>query len=332
MTYCTSIAETLGAVQIGVLFSTFLFGILFMQWVAYFTSKYNDGWTIRALVYWVMILDITHVAISWEYLWMYTVDNFGNALTLYAAHWQYDSGPIFIVLTAAPTQFFLVNRTRKMLGRQHPLLANCIFGFTCVLGLTQVILGLFMSGSLLALDASGTATTQGYLKYVPVSVAWESVAIATDMTVMISLVATLMYRRTGFKQSDWMVYNLVLVAIECAVPVTIFTIGHITCVIASPTTAMHQLFAWSQARLYSNTLFLNLNERSKLRRGQDTTSHGSSNVKEVNLLSAMDRGAGRSMSRPQVHIDVTREEHYAMETMSNKGNEVDADFKSGHPV
>ncbi|KAJ3754461.1 hypothetical protein EV360DRAFT_73679 [Lentinula raphanica] len=343
------IAETLGAVQIGVLF----------KWVSYFTSKFNDGVRTHespssvsgpsgmqfpvslsesvsnpifsALVYWVMLLDITHVAISWEYLWMYTVDNFGNPLTLYAAHWQYDSGPIFIVLTAAPTQFFLINRTRKMLGRQHPILANVIFSFACVLGFVQVFMGLYMSGSLLALDASGSATTEGYLKFVPISVAWESLAIATDMTVMLSLVGTLMYRRTGFRQTDWMLYNLTLVAIECALPVTLFTIGHITAVIASPTTAMHQLFAWSQARLYSNTLFLNLNERSKLRKGQDGTSHGSMNVKEVNFMSAMERTGGRNMSRPQVHIDVTREEHYVMESMSNKGND-NEDFKGVPPV
>ncbi|GAW03382.1 hypothetical protein LENED_005108 [Lentinula edodes] len=324
-----AVAETLGAVQIGVLFSTFLFGILFMQWVAYFTSKFNDGWTIRGLVFWVMLLDIVHVAISWEYLWMYTVANFGDPTTLYASHWQYDSGPIFIVLTAAPTQFFLVNRTRKMLGRQHPILANCIFALACTLG--------------------GTATTAGYVKFVPVAVAWESVAIATDMTVMsecffFNRVEVLNrfqdnpcrnahVQKNWFQaisETDWMVYNLVLVAIECALPVTLFTIGHITGVVASPTTAIHQLFAWSQARLYSNTLFLNLNERSKLRRGQDATSHGSSNVKEVNFLSAMERGTGRNASRPQVHIDVTREEHYVMQSMSNKGD--DTDFKPTPPV
>ncbi|KAJ3897754.1 hypothetical protein F5879DRAFT_995577 [Lentinula edodes] len=322
-----AIAETLGTVQLGVLFSTFLFGILFMQWVTYFTSKFNDGWTIRGLVYWIIILDITHVAISWEYLWMYTVSNFGNAATLYAAHWQYDSGPIFIVLTAAPTQFFLINRTRRMLALQHPYLANAIFAFTCTLGFVQVFMGLFMSGSLLALDASGSATTEGYTKFVPIAVAWESVAIATDMTVMISLVATLLYRRTGFRQTDWMVYNLILVAIECAFPVTLFTIGHITGVVASPTTAIHQLFAWSQARLYSNTLFLNLNERKKLRRGHDGTGNSTFKFQELNFVTGKDRSAGRNMSGsgPQVRVDVTREEDYGMESMSNTGR--DADLK-----
>ncbi|KAJ3871101.1 hypothetical protein F5051DRAFT_446634 [Lentinula edodes] len=261
---------------------------------------------------------------------MYTVSNFGNTATLYAAHWQYDSGPIFIVLTAAPTQFFLINRTRRMLALQHPYLANAIFAFTCTLGFVQVFMGLFMSGSLLALDASGSATTEGYTKFVPIAVAWESVAIATDMTVMISLVATLLYRRTGFRrvsETDWMVYNLILVAIECAFPVTLFTIGHITGVVASPTTAIHQLFAWSQARLYSNTLFLNLNERKKLRRGHDGTGKSTFKFQELNFVTGNDRSAVRNMggNGPQVRVDVTREEDYGMESMSNTGR--DADLK-----
>ncbi|GAW03373.1 hypothetical protein LENED_005095 [Lentinula edodes] len=314
-----AIAETLGTVQLGVLFSTFLFGILFMQWVTYFTSKFNDGWTIRGLVYWIIILDITHVAISWEYLWMYTVSNFGNTATLYAAHWQYDSGPIFIVLTAAPTQFFLINRTRRMLALQHPYLANAIFAFTCTLGFVQVFMGLFMSGSLLALDASGSATTEGYTKFVPIAVAWESVAIATDMTVMISLVATLLYRRTGFRQTDWMVYNLILVAIECAFPVTLFTIGHITGVPynSNPPTVC----------LVASALILNLNERKKLRRGHDGTGNSTFKFQELNFVTGKDRSAGRNMSgsRPQVGVDVTREEDYGMESMSNTGR--DADLK-----
>ncbi|KAJ4496561.1 hypothetical protein C8R41DRAFT_261759 [Lentinula lateritia] len=151
-----------------------------------------------------------------------------------------------------------------MLALQHPYLANAIFAFTCTLGFVQVFMGLFMSGSLLALDASGSATTEGYTKFVPIAVAWESVAIATDMTVI----------RTGFRQTDWMVYNLILVAIECAFPVTLFTIGHITGV---------------------------------LRRGHDGT------VRNMG-------GNG-----PQVRVDVTREEDYGMESMSNTGR--DADLK-----
>ncbi|KAE9392492.1 hypothetical protein BT96DRAFT_272838 [Gymnopus androsaceus JB14] len=316
----TTIAETLGAIQIGVLFNSFLFGIVCMQWMTYFTSKFNDSWPVRALVFWIILLDIIHVAISWEYIWMYTVENFGNFPTLFLAHWEYDCGPILIVLTAAPTQLYLVNRTRKMLSKglgKHTLIAKGIFAFTCMLVLIEVILGLYMATGLL----KGATTTAEYKEFVSVAVAWESFAIAADMTVMCSLIGTLLYRRTGFRQTDWLLYNLILVAIECAVPVTLFTIGHMTGVVASPTTAMHQLFAWSQARLYSNTLFVNLNARNKLRRGPDSVSQASgNNIREVNFLS------NRSMG-PQVRVDVTREEHFAMDSISNKETHTD-DFKS----
>ncbi|KAE9404413.1 hypothetical protein BT96DRAFT_427767 [Gymnopus androsaceus JB14] len=315
-----ALAETMGAIQIGVLFNSFLFGILFMQWVSYFTSKFNDSWPIRALVFWIIAVDVSHVAVSWQYIWMYTVDQFGNFATLYAAHWQYDTSPIFIVLTAVPTQMFLVNRTRKMLGRQHPLLANGLFALVTVLGIIQLVLGLYESFSLLITVKS----TAQYAKFIPIAVAWESTAIAADMTVMLSFIATLVYRRTGFKQTDWMLFNLMLVAVECALPVTLFTIGHIAAVINSPTTGMHQLFAWSQARLYSNTLFLNLNSRNKLRKGQESTHGTSGNVKEVNFLS-IDRHGISSRGGPQVHVDVTREQSYAMDDISSK--HIDPDFK-----
>lgn len=75
---------------------------------------------------------------------------------------------------------FLVNRTRKMLGRQHPILANGIFALVTVLGIIQLVMGLYESFSLLIT----VKTTAGYTKFVPIAVAWESVAIAADMTVM----------------------------------------------------------------------------------------------------------------------------------------------------
>lgn len=41
-----------------------------------------------------------------------------------------------------------------------------------------------MSGGLLALDASDSANIEGYAKFVPISIAWESAAIATDITIL----------------------------------------------------------------------------------------------------------------------------------------------------
>ncbi|KAF8913550.1 hypothetical protein CPB85DRAFT_554714 [Mucidula mucida] len=310
-------SETIGTIQLGILMNSVLIGVVFMQWIAYFSSKFDDPWPVKLLVYWVMTLDIAHSAISWEYLWQYTVIHFGDKATLIASHWEYDSGPWFIVLTASPIQMFLAWRIRKMLAGKPFQLGNVLFGFICTLSVIQVIFGLYMSTSLLI----GVKSTEDYVKFVNIAVAWESFALATDAIIMLSSIGTLLYRRTGFKQTDWIVFNLILVSIECAVPVTLFTVGHMTAVITSPTTGVHQLFAWSQARLYSNTLFVNLNARGKLRRGQGTSNTSGAFDQPVNILSGMERGAiSRNNVRgpQQVHIDVNREEHYAMDPISTK--------------
>ncbi|KAJ7241639.1 hypothetical protein C8J57DRAFT_1369022 [Mycena rebaudengoi] len=316
------VATTLGAVQIGVLVNSLLYGIVFMQWVSYVNYRFKDGWMIQALVYSTLFLDTAHTAISWEYLWMYTVRNFGNASTLVASHWEYDSGPIFIILCAAPIQFFLAFRIRKLLSQAPYRLADLLFGLTATLCVIQMIFGLYMSANLLI----GVTTTAGYVKFVKIAVAWESFAIATDGIIMLSSLGTVFYLRTGFKHTNWLLFNVMIVSVECAIPVTLFTIGHMTAVISSPTTGMHQLFAWSQARLYSNTLFVTLNSRGKVREGRLEPSYNNSG-NEVSILGLERRRQDAKSRTQQVRVNVTREEEYAMDTPSGKGSHSQLDFK-----
>ncbi|KAJ7175008.1 hypothetical protein C8R43DRAFT_975701 [Mycena crocata] len=318
------VAETLGVVVIGVLVNTLLLGVVFMQWVTYWTNNFKDPWQIQCLVYWMITLDIAHTCISWEYLWMYTVRKFGDVNALLASHWEYDSGPIFIIFCAVPTQFFLAWRIRKLVQTASRRLGNLIFGVTVLCSLLQAFFGLYMSGSLL----EGVNSTAGYVKFVKISVAWESFAIATDMTIMLSSIATLMYKRTGFRHTNSLIMNLTVVSVECAIPVTLFTIGHMTGVIASPTTGIHQLFAWSQARLYSNTLFVNLNVRAKFRQTPDASYASGGRNNDVNTFNGV-LGHSHGRQAAQVRIDVTREEAYVMESTASKvSNRSNSDFKT----
>ncbi|KAJ6586750.1 hypothetical protein B0H10DRAFT_2197946 [Mycena sp. CBHHK59/15] len=296
------VAQTLGVIQIGVLLNSVLLGVVFMQWVTYFGSKFKDRWQIQALVYWTMLLDIIHTAISWEYLWMYNVRNFGNLDTLLASHWEYDSGPILIIFCAAPIQascisivrLFLAWRIRQMLSRAPYRLDDLLFGMTVTLCLIQMIFGLYMSINLLI----GITTTAGYVKFVKIAVAWESFAIATDMTIMISCIGTLMYKRTGFRHTNWMILNLIMVSVECAIPVTLFTVAHMAGV--------------------------NLNMRAKFRQTPDVSY--ASGVNDLGILGGMADGRPRT----QVRIDVTREEQYVMQpTSTSESKRSNTDFKVG---
>ncbi|KAF9009777.1 hypothetical protein BDZ89DRAFT_1078405 [Hymenopellis radicata] len=183
------------------------------------------------------------------------------------------------------------------------------------------IFGLYMSvGLLIGYVKVAVAWSRSLWPLTPLSCTSEQFCFPTSSSswARISSIGTLLYRRTGFKQTDWIVFNLILVSIECAVPVTLFTIGHMTTVITSPTTGIHQLFTWSQG---ANTLFVNLNARSKLRRGQGTTNNTSGAFDQpVNILSGMERGTTNrnGVRGPQVHIDVHREENYDMDPISIK--------------
>ncbi len=68
-----------------------------------------------------------------------------------------------------------------MLGHGHPWIANGFIAAVAVLVVCEVILGLYMAIKLLA---APPLTTEGYLQFISVSVAWEAIAITIDMAVM----------------------------------------------------------------------------------------------------------------------------------------------------
>ncbi|KAJ6522693.1 hypothetical protein B0H10DRAFT_1975007 [Mycena sp. CBHHK59/15] len=313
------VAQTLGVIQIGVLLNSVLLGVSSPEWVTYFGSKFKDV----AIVYWTILLDIIHTAISWEVrpealdarvphhvsLLIVPLDVQRSKLWKprhpMASHWEYDSGPILIIFCAAPIQascisivrLFLAWRIRQMLSRAPYRLDDLLFGMTVTLCLIQMIFGLYMSINLLI----GITTTAGYVKFVKIAVAWESFAIATDMTIMISCIGTLMYKRTGFRHTDWMILNLIMVSVECAIPVTLFTVAHMAGV--------------------------NLNTRAKFRQTPDVSY--ASGVNDLGILGGMADGR----PRPQVRIDVTREEQYVMQpTSTSESKRSNTDFKVAHRI
>lgn len=77
-------------------------------------------------------------------------------------------------------QLFLARRIRKMLSGAPYRIGDVLYGLTSTLSLIQMFFGLYMSANLLI----GVTTTEGYVKFVKIAVAWESFTIATDMIIM----------------------------------------------------------------------------------------------------------------------------------------------------
>ncbi|KAJ7197415.1 hypothetical protein GGX14DRAFT_471291, partial [Mycena pura] len=69
---------TLGAMEIGMAFSTLLFGVVSLQTFNYYRNFPNDSWRLKALVGAVWVLELAHSICSWHGMFLVTVTFYGQ--------------------------------------------------------------------------------------------------------------------------------------------------------------------------------------------------------------------------------------------------------------
>ncbi|KAJ7637766.1 hypothetical protein B0H17DRAFT_1106625 [Mycena rosella] len=187
----------LGPVILGVIINMFLFGIVFMQAVTYYTSsRYKrDSWAIKGLVSWVLLLDAFHsCAVIWV-VWEYCINHFGDLVFLGTTPWPYASVPI---------QIFLAWRV-KLLSKSWP-----IFGVLSTLSVASGIMA-FIS-AIRAVQASNLNVflpLQDFATLIPVVDSWCEYYF---VVLVLLLFLYLRRSRTGFA----IITRLTLQSIETA--------------------------------------------------------------------------------------------------------------------
>ncbi|KAJ7652213.1 hypothetical protein B0H17DRAFT_958089 [Mycena rosella] len=112
-----SLDDTLGAIQIGGICSTFLFGIGTLQAFYYFKQFPRDSAVLKTTVWFVAVLELGHTIACWHALYSINVTFYGQPQYL-------DSPPHSLevtILFSAPiytiVQIFFANRVRVLSGR-----------------------------------------------------------------------------------------------------------------------------------------------------------------------------------------------------------------------
>ncbi|KAJ7189183.1 hypothetical protein C8R46DRAFT_1024356 [Mycena filopes] len=126
----------LGPVILGILINTFVFGIVFMQGITYYTGARfkQDRPVIKLLVGWALLLDVFHSgAIIWV-IWEYCINHFGDTEFLGTTPWPYPTTPIFSSSASVPIQIFLAWRVKR-LSKSYP-----IFVVLCALSVASGIM------------------------------------------------------------------------------------------------------------------------------------------------------------------------------------------------
>ncbi|KAJ7772211.1 hypothetical protein B0H16DRAFT_165463 [Mycena metata] len=286
----------LGPVILGILINTFVFGIVFMQAITYYTSpRYKqDRLIIKGLVGWSLLLDVFHSsAVVWV-IWEYCINHFGDTAFLGTTPWPYPTTPIFSSSASVPIQIFLAWRVKRLSNSWH------IFSVLTALSVASGIMAWIS-----AIRAVQASNIKAFAALIPVVDAWLALSVLCDLSLTLLLFLYLRRSRTGFAKTDNIITRLTVQSIETASLSTFNSVMDLICFTALQNTNFHFVFALMAGRMYTNTLLATLNSRERF----------SEEMGGINTLTSAPIRNGVA-----VHVSVERQETGTELKNYSKGN------------
>ncbi|KAJ7913881.1 hypothetical protein B0H13DRAFT_460036 [Mycena leptocephala] len=243
-----------GVYLLGVLFNTFLYGLVLSSFLTYFNTKSNDPLWIRAVVWSLLFTDTIHSAIEIYGAWQTGVEDYGNLASFATVSWTIPFTAVATSVVAIITQSFLMYRV-FFLTRSKVLV-----GFICV----SSILGLAFGCTAGVMFGIITEVAK-FGPIVPYVVLWLSFQSASDFLITTSLVIVLARSRAGFRNTDTAINRLICGAIETGTFASVFALADLFSFVFFRNTNLYAMFAFPIGRIYTNTLLHTLNTRADLR-------------------------------------------------------------------
>ncbi|KAI0692149.1 hypothetical protein BC835DRAFT_1358287 [Cytidiella melzeri] len=281
----------LGPLLVGILFNTYLYGLVTYQFAAYYKTNFNDPLAIKFMVLFLFLLDTVHSAAVMWMLWVYCVAGYGDPSTLAIAPWPYTFTPIATALASMVTQVFLGWRIYRF-SRSRVLFALviCLSVTACVLG---VVCG----------------TRAWIIKYVAkvyvltnLVTAWLVLQVTADLFVTGTLGYLLARSRTGFQKTDTVINRLIRGAVQTGLFAVVFSLGDLIGFTIWPNTNFYGMFAIPIGRIYTNTLLDTLLTRLDLRQQLNETINVDATGAAPSLLQFAENHHGNTTAHHSTHI------------------------------
>ncbi|KAF9024667.1 hypothetical protein BDZ89DRAFT_1041000 [Hymenopellis radicata] len=268
------VRKVIAPVLIGVIVHAFLLGLVCVQYVTYFTSRFNDHKFIVAIVVWLAFVDIALTLNSVTVIWQYVIDHFADVTVLSSTTWNFNLFPVVSTFSAIPVQLFLANRIRRFSN------SWILFGALVVLILGPAVMGCLTSVQLQSLSALSDRDTARRVGY-----AWLALNVGCDTILSSLMIFYLRRQKTAFARTNKIISRYVQLAIQSALPVTLSAITILTLGITMVETNMHTPFTLCLGRFY-------------------TEYDNSYNFNSINL-SAIDKRARQDVSIAVTHTEET---------------------------
>jgi len=248
--------KTVGAVEIGILISIFLYGIYVVQAFIYSQADSKDKLWLKCLVVFVGILETAHTFCICFFLYHLTVTNYGVEATIAEASLALDFAATLSTWVGAVIQAFFAYRVKVLSGRLLiPVISWGLSLFRAALG---VVIGvtIFRSRSLIVYTA----------KYDWLNITVFSVSATIDVLNTTSICYCLFKCRSAFARSSKMVDKIILYSIETGLITCLTALAMLGCAVAMPNNLIYIGVLTPYTKLFSNSFMASLNARQALRR------------------------------------------------------------------
>ncbi|KAF9265822.1 hypothetical protein L218DRAFT_120387 [Marasmius fiardii PR-910] len=294
----------IGALEIGIIVSTFLFGITTAQTFLYYQLFPQDAKWVKHLVWAVWLLELGHSVSALHALYYYTVLEFGNPQV------RTMKVPLSIALNLIISEVVFVLVQSYYITRIHQF-----SGKRWISGLCIILLVVRFAGTMLAtIEAVVMTSLDQFTRNWGWNVVWIlTVGAFADLAIPCVLVYYLVITRSS-------AYHTTLAVVDQLILWTIET-GLLTGLLAAMILIFFKTlpgkFAWMAVymnlpKMFSNSFLANLNSRFKLRALQD-----SADVVEMSVDTMAKRNTLRFPHRLGARVNVTSQQTKTLEEVSS---------------
>ncbi|EAU80855.1 hypothetical protein CC1G_13142 [Coprinopsis cinerea okayama7 len=261
---------TIGALELGSLFSMFLFGVLSVQLHLYYQRFPDDRWYYKWMVALMWVLELGHTFCISAEVYHITISRYGDILALIDLPFL----PWTVFITATITSFtHIFYSLRAWVVISKPW---CYIAPLCLLATTARFAGSIWAG-IGAVNAANVREYQRNLSWLVLTLLSSCAAI--DAILAIAMVSWLWRRRIKtFARSTRLLDRIMHFTIGSGFLLSVCTVVLAISFDRLPDTMIWIAIFACQAKLYSNSVLASLNSRASLRAGRPDYSTGSNHV------------------------------------------------------
>jgi len=251
---------TFGACLIGIIVSTFLYGILTLQVWLYFEWLKNDRWPIKATVIVSYALETLLACSGAAFAYIYLVSDYETPGELLKNNWTFNMQPGIEPIVAAIVQGFFLHRAWALSAKT--LRWKLLAGLVLVLCLLQLGFGIVCGVASFFL----LHEFKDFNKFNWEVGLWLGSAAAADLILAAWLIYSLYNSRTGFEKTDNIIKAIILFTINTSLLTAIAALCDMVTFITLPVNEnlVNLAFNFILSKLYTNSMMASLNHRAKL--------------------------------------------------------------------